>query len=96
MKKSKQQNISREEFLKKSGQHIARQLSSRNISEKEILEDFQKYKAERRKAKTSLQKTTHDKAFIKKFRKVQREMQAALKKRGLSYTEEQIFKMVSW
>lgn len=85
--------LSREEFLKKSGRRIAQQLSSRNISEKEILDDFKKYKAERRK--TTLQKATHDKAFIKAFRRVRRKFQAQLKKRGLSYTEEQIFKMVS-
>ncbi len=81
--------------LKKLGRRIAHQLSSKNISEKEILDDFKKYKAKRRKTKTALQKSAHNKAFTKAFRRVRREMQAQLKKRGLSYTEEQIFKMVS-
>jgi len=87
--------LSREEFLKKSGRRIAHQLSSKNISEKKILDDFQKYKTKPRKTKATLQKAAHDKAYIKEFRRVRRKMQAKLKKLGLSYTEEQIFKMVS-
>lgn len=37
-------------LLQKNGRQIASQLASKNISEKEILDDFKKYKGERRKA----------------------------------------------
>ena len=47
------------------------------------------------KEKKELSKAKHAAAFIKEFRRVRRLMQAELKKRDISYTEEDIFKMVS-